>query len=127
MLTIKRVCHFALWGWKMSSSEANCWARSIEGWGLFFLLALLKTLQITQGRFTSNWFEVGGPLLLISAIFWVLAGIVSLCALMRLRGLGLIDDLEPGYFKLSMVFSVPLGMLALLYTLDQMNDRHIIR
>ena len=107
----------------MSQPESHLWEMSIQAWALIFLLSVLKAIQVSQGHLVTGHDSIASNVLLVTAIYWVIAGLISLCALIRLRELGLINDLPLDEFRASMAFSVPMGILALLYTFDQMQDR----
>ena len=110
----------------MSRQESLFWQHSTEAWGILLVLTLIKAVHVMQGNLAGDLYSVGETVVSITAFYWLLAGVLSLVALKRLRALGLIDDLGQEDFHLSCIFCVPMGMLALLYTLDQMTERHIL-
>lgn len=109
----------------METQEARMWERFLQLWALVFCLAMVRHNAVMAGMLLAPY-GLAQPWLAVGAN-WLAAGFLSMAFLCRMCCCGELTDLSKRDVRLRIVASVPLGVVALMHSLYQLDRRALNR
>jgi len=107
----------------MEIREARIWERFLQLWALVFCLTMVRHNAVLAGMLPAPY-ALTQPFLAVGAN-WLAAGFLSMAFLCRMCCCGELTELSKRDVRLRMVASVPLGVVALMHSLYQLERREL--